>query len=101
MVFCLSLASNFIRSVKNKILAGVRNANVDVQVSPDGKQYTITVISPHFENLPPFKRRELVQNSLGSVRTEVPLFASCQVTQLNLHSPAEILERQHKQSLEQ
>jgi acid stress-induced BolA-like protein IbaG/YrbA len=84
-----------------KILTGVRTAQVDVNVTPDGKQYTITVISPTFENLPPFKRRDLVQKSLGSVRTEIPFFASCQITALHVYSPTEILEMQSRQRIEQ
>ena len=84
-----------------QILAGVRTATVDVNVTPDGKQYMITVTSPVFENLPPFKRREMVQKSLGTLRSEIPSFASCQVTALHLYSPSEIADLQSQQSTEQ
>ena len=84
-----------------QILAGVRTATVDVSVTPDGKQYMITVTSPVFENLPQFKRREMVQKSLGTLRSEVPSFASCQVTALHLYSPSEIADLQSQQSTEQ
>jgi hypothetical protein len=72
----------------------VRTATVDVQSSPDGKEYTITVVSPTFENVPPFKRRDLVTKSLGSLRIECPAFTSCQVIQLNLFSPLEMTSLQ-------
>ena len=61
-----------------------------MKVTPDGKQYLITVTSPVFENLPQFKRRDMVQKSLGTVRTEVPAFASCRITKLHLFSPSEV-----------
>jgi acid stress-induced BolA-like protein IbaG/YrbA len=84
-----------------KILAGVRTAQVDVNVSEDGKQYTITVVSPTFENLPPFKRRDLVQKSLGTVRQEIPSFAASQIKELHVYSPSEISEIQSQQQIEQ
>jgi hypothetical protein len=68
----------------------VRTAKVDVQCSPDEEEYAITVVSPIFENVPPFKRRELVTKSLGSLHIACPAFASSKVTQLNLYSPLEI-----------
>jgi stress-induced morphogen len=70
-----------------------------VDVTPDGKHYSITVTSPVFENLPQFKRRDMVQKSLGSVRTEIPSFASCQTT-LHLRSPAEVSVGQSEQVTE-
>lgn len=73
-----------------QILAGVRTASVDVNVTPDGKQYSITVTSPTFENLPQFKRRDIVQKCLGTARAEIPSFASCEITALHLFSPSEI-----------
>ena len=97
---CLSSISLTFYSPR-QILAGVRTATVDVNVTPDGKQYMITVTSPVFENLPPFKRREMVQKSLGTLRSEIPSFASCQVTALHLYSPSEIADLQSQQSTEQ
>jgi acid stress-induced BolA-like protein IbaG/YrbA len=83
-----------------QILAGVRTATVHVKVTPDGKQYTISVTSPAFENLPQFKRREMVQKSLVTVHDEIPSFASCRITGLHLYSPSEMTDLQGQQSTE-
>jgi acid stress-induced BolA-like protein IbaG/YrbA len=83
-----------------QILAGVRTATVDVKVAPDAKRYTITVTSPVFENLAQFKRREMVQKSLGTLHAEVPSFASCQITALHLYSPSEIKNIKSQESVE-
>jgi acid stress-induced BolA-like protein IbaG/YrbA len=84
-----------------QILAGLRTATVDVNVTPDGKQYSITVTSPAFENLPQFKRRDMVQKCLGTVRTEIPSFASCQITALHLFSTSEVSNLQSQAATDQ
>jgi acid stress-induced BolA-like protein IbaG/YrbA len=74
-----------------QILAGVRTATVDVQdVSPehDYSRLEITVVSPFFEGLAKFKRRDMVNNSLNGLRSE-PGFYS-QVVEMHLYSPAEV-----------
>ena len=90
------LVSSFLQ----QILAGVRTATVNVDVTPDGKQYTITVTSPVFENLPQYKRREMVQASLRTLRAERPSFASCEITALNLYSPSETSDVKSQQSIQ-
>jgi acid stress-induced BolA-like protein IbaG/YrbA len=74
-----------------QILAGVRTATVDVQdVSPehDYSRLEITVVSPFFEGLAKFKRRDMVNSSLNGLRSE-PGFYS-QVVEMHLYSPAEV-----------
>jgi hypothetical protein len=43
----------------------------------------------------------MVQTSLGTLRTELPSFASCQIKALRLYSPSEISDIQSRQSIEQ
>jgi acid stress-induced BolA-like protein IbaG/YrbA len=61
-------------------------------VSPqrDCSQLEVTVVSPFFEDMAKFKRKDLVNQSLQCLRRE-PNFHS-QVVTMNLYSPSEIEE---------
>ena len=73
-----------------QILAGVRTATVNVQdVSPqhDCSKLEVTVVSPFFEGLAKFKRRNMVNGSLNGLRKEPGFHAD--IVQWHLYSPAE------------
>ena len=68
----------------------MRTATVDVQdVSPqhDCTQLEVTVVSPTFEGLPKFKRRDMVNGSLDGLRKEPDL--QFDVVALHMLSPTE------------
>ena len=51
----------------------------------------MTVVSPFFEGLANFKRRDMVHASLNELRKEPGFHAD--IVQINLHSPAEAAEQ--------
>lgn len=76
-----------------QILAGVRTATVNVQdVSPqhDCSRLEVTVVSPFFDGLANFKRRDMVNGSMNGLRKEPGFRAD--IVQWHLYSPAEAAE---------
>lgn len=73
-----------------QILASVRTANADVvDVSPqhDCSELEVTVVSPFFDGLANFKRRDMVHKSLDGLWKELGFHP--QIVKLNMYSPAE------------
>ena len=69
----MTMGVEIAQQVVDAILAGVRSATVDVQDVSEARDFSqlhVVIVSKYFENLPKFKRRDMVNSSLNDLRRE-------------------------------